>query len=141
MNRKILIPIILIIAGIFFSACSSEANLDYFDLTSTTRYELLIGLNDLTSGQQIIETNDAIETVKKKILDHTDGLTMTISNGSYYVGALLVDETTINCVIYNSDDASIRAIVDEINQEMNLAVLVGKSDSEYQLVSPATAIQ
>lgn len=141
MKRKIFITVLLIFVGISLSACSSNKDSDYFELTSTTRYELLIGLNDSTSGQQIIETDDAVERVKKMILDHTDGLTMTISNGSYYVGALLVDETTINCVIYNSDDAAIRAIVDEINQEMNLSVLVGKSNSDYQLLSPDNTIQ
>ncbi|MGD9474176.1 MAG: hypothetical protein AB7V37_04110 [Eubacteriaceae bacterium] len=141
MKRKIFITVLLIFVGISLSACSSNKDSDYFELTSTTRYELLIGLNDSTSGQQIIETDDAVERVKKMILDHTDGLTMTISNGSYYVGALLVDETTINCVIYNSDDAAIRAIVDEINQELNLSVLVGKSNSDYQLLSPDNTIQ
>jgi hypothetical protein len=141
LKRKIFITVLLIFVGISLSACSSNKDSDYFELTSTTRYELLIGLNDSTSGQQIIETDDAVERVKKMILDHTDGLTMTISNGSYYVGALLVDETTINCVIYNSDDAAIRAIVDEINQEMNLSVLVGKSNSDYQLLSPDNTIQ
>ncbi|MDK2962309.1 MAG: hypothetical protein AB7D16_07985 [Eubacteriaceae bacterium] len=141
MKRKIFITVLLIFVGISLSACSSNKDSDYFELTSTTRYELLIGLNDSTSGQQIIETDDAVERVKKMILDHTDGLTMTISNGSYYVGALLVDETTINCDIYNSDDAAIRAIVDEINQEMNLSVLVGKSNSDYQLLSPDNTIQ
>ncbi|MDI3537082.1 MAG: hypothetical protein PWR12_401 [Eubacteriaceae bacterium] len=141
MKRKIFITVLLIFVGISLSACSSNKDSDYFELTSTTRYELLIGLNDSTSGQQIIETDDAVERVKKMILDHTDGLTMTISNGSYYVGALLVDETTINCVIYNSDDAAIRAIVDEINQELNLSVLAGKSNSDYQLLSPDNTIQ
>jgi hypothetical protein len=141
LKRKIFITVLLIFVGISLSACSSNKDSDYFELTSTTRYELLIGLNDSTSGQQIIETDDAVERVKKMILDHTDGLTMTISNGSYYVGALLVDETTINCVIYNSDDAAIRAIVDEINQELNLSVLVGKSNSDYQLLSPDNTIQ
>jgi hypothetical protein len=141
LKRKIFITVLLIFVGISLSACSSNKDSDYFELTSTTRYELLIGLNDSTSGQQIIETDDAVERVKKMILDHTDGLTMTISNGSYYVGALLVDETTINCVIYNSDDAAIRAIVDEINQELNLSVLAGKSNSDYQLLSPDNTIQ
>ncbi|WKY49160.1 hypothetical protein Q5O24_07575 [Eubacteriaceae bacterium ES3] len=141
MKQKILISIFLMILVVNLVGCSTESDSDYFDLESTIRYELMIGLNDSTTGTQIIETEDAIDAVKKNILNHADGLTMTVSNGSYYVGALLVDETTLNCIIYNSDDASIRKIVDEINEEMNLPVLVAKSSSDYQLVSPDSSVQ
>jgi hypothetical protein len=106
------------------------------DLEKTNRYELLIGLNDVAAGKQLVDTQQATELVKMKLLSHVSGVTITVSNGYYYVGALIVDETTLNCVIYGADDEAIAAVVKEINSELNVPVLVSKSTSQYRLITP-----
>jgi len=115
---------------------SSEKKADMLGLESTDRYELLIGLNDVATGKQIMDTQEAIEIIKMKLLSHVSGVTITVSNGYYYVGAFIVDETTLNCVIYGADDESIAALVDEINRDMNVSVLVSKTPSKYRLITP-----
>lgn len=115
---------------------TSEKESDSLGLESTDRYELLIGLNDVSTGKQIMDTQEAIEIIKMKLLNHVSGVTLTVSNGYYYIGALIVDETTLNCVIYGANDESITALVDEINKDLNVSVLVSKTPSKYRLITP-----
>lgn len=138
MKKKLYFISICILCIIILSGCtlSSEKKSDTLALEPTDRYELLIGLNDTNTGKQIMDTQEAIEIIKMKLLNHVSGVTITVSNGYYYVGAFIVDETTLNCVIYGADDESIAAIVDEINSDMNVSVLVSKTPSKYHLITP-----
>ena len=138
MKKKLYLLGVFILCVITLSGCtlSSEKKSETLGLESTDRYELLIGLNDVGTGKQIMDTQEAIEIIKMKLLNHVSGVTITVSNGYYYVGAFIVDETTLNCVIYGADDASIAAVVDEINSDMNVSVLVSKTPSKYRLITP-----
>lgn len=138
MKKKLYLFSVFILCIIILSGCtlSSEKKTDTLALESTDRYELLIGLNDANTGKQIMDTQEAVEIIKMKLLNHVSGVTITVSNGYYYVGAFIVDETTLNCVVYGADDESIAAIVDEINDDMNVAVLVSKTPSKYRLITP-----
>lgn len=137
MKRKLFFTGLLVLCVLLTAGCSSKStDNNPLKLESANRFELMIGLNDATTGKQILDTQQATDTIKKKILDHVSGVTMTVSNGAYYVGALVVDETTLNCVIYGADDDAIAKIVDEINSELNLTVLVAKSASDYRLIAP-----
>lgn len=138
MKKKLNLLSVFILCIIILSGCtlSSEKNSDMMALESTDRYELLIGLNDTNTGKQIMDTQEAIEIIKMKLLNHVSGVTISVSNGYYYVGAFIVDETTLNCVIYGADDESIAAIIDEIKSDMNVSVLVSKIPSKYRLIAP-----
>ncbi|MBC3796021.1 hypothetical protein [Acetobacterium tundrae] len=138
MKKKALVLCLIILSLFSVTACSSnsDASSNPLKLEKANRYELLIGLNDANTGKQILETETAKEAIKKTILESVSGVTITISNGSYYVGALIVDENTINCIIYGADDEAINKIVQEINSQFNLTVLVAKSTSEYRLIKP-----
>ena len=140
MKKKLLLLCLFTLSLAILSACvpktGSAGSTNSLDLEPTNRYELLIGLNDVDTGKQLLETQQAIDLVKLKLLSHVSGVTITVSNGYYYVGALIVDETTLNCIIYGADDEAITAVVDEINRELNVPILVSKSASQYRLVTP-----
>lgn len=138
MKKKLYLIGVLILCIVTLSGCtfSEEKKSDQLGLESSDRYELLIGLNDVGTGKQVMDTQEAIEIIKMKLLSHVSGVTITVSNGYYYVGAFIVDETTLNCVIYGADDESIAALVDEINSDMNVSVLVSKTPSQYRLITP-----
>lgn len=138
MKKKLCSFSVFILCIIILSGCtlSSEKNSNTLALESTDRYELLIGLNDANTGKQIMDTQEAVEIIKMKLLNHVSGVTISVSNGYYYVGAFIVDETTLNCLIYGADDESIAAIIDEINSDMNVSVLVSKIPSKYRLITP-----
>ena len=131
MKKKLYLLSIFILCTLTISGCTSSTNnsTNSLALEAANRYELFIGLNDAGTGKQELDTQEAIEIIKMKILKNVSGVTMTVSNGSYYVGALVVDETTLNCVIYGADDEAITTLVNEINSELNLSILVAK---EYQ---------
>jgi hypothetical protein len=138
LKKKLYLIGVLILCIVTLSGCtfSAEKKSDQLGLESSDRYELLIGLNDVGTGKQVMDTQEAIEIIKMKLLSHVSGVTITVSNGYYYVGAFIVDETTLNCVIYGADDESIAALVDEINSDMNVSVLVSKTPSQYRLITP-----
>lgn len=138
MRKRLFIVCILFLSISTLVGCipTSEKESDSLGLESTDRYELLIGLNDVSTGKQIMDTQEAIEIIKMKLLNHVSGVTLTVSNGYYYIGALIVDETTLNCVIYGANDESITALVDEINKDLNVSVLVSKTPSKYRLITP-----
>lgn len=138
MRKRLFIVCILFLSIATLVGCipTSEKESDSLGLESTDRYELLIGLNDVSTGKQIMDTQEAIEIIKMKLLNHVSGVTLTVSNGYYYIGALIVDETTLNCVIYGANDESIAALVDEINKDLNVSVLVSKTPSKYRLITP-----
>jgi len=138
LKKKLYLLGVLILIVVTLSGCtpSAEKKSDPLGLESSDRYELLIGLNDVGTGKQVMDTQEAIEIIKMKLLSHVSGVTITVSNGYYYVGAFIVDETTLNCVIYGADDESIAAVVDEINSDMNVSVLVSKTPSQYRLITP-----
>lgn len=138
MRKRLFIVCILFLSIATLVGCipTSEKESDSLGLESTDRYELLIGLNDVSTGKQIMDTQEAIEIIKMKLLNHVSGVTLTVSNGYYYIGALIVDETTLNCVIYGANDESIAALVDEINKDLNVSVLVSKTPSKYHLITP-----
>ncbi|KAF5080655.1 hypothetical protein LNN31_11710 [Acetobacterium wieringae] len=138
MRKRLFIVCILFLSIATLVGCipTSEKESDSLGLESTDRYELLIGLNDVSTGKQIMDTQEAIEIIKMKLLNHVSGVTLTVSNGYYYIGALIVDETTLNCVIYGANDESITALVDEINKDLNVSVLVSKTPSKYRLITP-----
>lgn len=138
MRKRLFIVCILFLSISTLVGCipTSEKESDSLGLESTDRYELLIGLNDVSTGKQIMDTQEAIEIIKMKLLNHVSGVTLTVSNGYYYIGALIVDETTLNCVIYGANDESIAALVDEINKDLNVSVLVSKTPSKYRLITP-----
>jgi hypothetical protein len=138
LKKKLYLLGVFILCVVTLSGCipTSEKKSDTLGLESTDRYELLIGLNDVGTGKQIMDTQEAIEIIKMKLLRHVSGVTITVSNGYYYVGAFIVDEATLNCVIYGADDESIAAVVNEINSDMNVSVLVSKTPSKYRLITP-----
>ncbi|URN83080.1 hypothetical protein [Acetobacterium wieringae] len=138
MRKRLFIVCILFLSIATLVGCipTSEKESDSLGLESTDRYELLIGLNDVSTGKQIMDTQEAIEIIKMKLLNHVRRVTLTVSNGYYYIGALIVDETTLNCVIYGANDESITALVDEINKDLNVSVLVSKTPSKYRLITP-----
>ncbi|MBU4439642.1 MAG: hypothetical protein L6276_14055 [Acetobacterium sp.] len=140
MKKKLLLLCLFALSLAILSGCmpktDSTGASNSLDLETTNRYELLIGLNDVDAGKQLVDTQQATEIVKMKLLSHVSGVTITLSNGYYYVGALIVDETTLNCVIYGADDEAIAAVVKEINSELNVPVLVSKSTSQYRLITP-----
>ncbi|AFA48990.1 hypothetical protein [Acetobacterium woodii] len=138
MKKKLYLLSVFILCALVVCSCTPAADktTNSLALEAANRYELFIGLNDVDSGKQELDTQETIEIIKMKILKNVSGVTMTVSNGSYYVGALVVDETTLNCVIYGADDEAIAALVDEINSELNLSVLVAKSTSDYRLITP-----
>ncbi|WP_303870655.1 hypothetical protein [Acetobacterium wieringae] len=138
MQKRLFVLCVLFLFIATLSGCipTSEKESNVLDLESTDRYELLIGLNDVKTGKQIMDTQEAIEIIKMKLLNHVSGVTITVSNGYYYIGALIVDETTLNCVIYGANDESIAALVDEINSDLNVSVLVSKTPSKYRLITP-----
>lgn len=106
------------------------------DLEKTNRYEILIGLNDVDTGGQIMDTEKAIEVVKTKVLAYVSGVTITTSVGHYYVGTAIVDETSLSCLIYGGDDEAIAALVNELTSELNSSILVSKSTASYRLITP-----
>lgn len=138
MRKRLFIVCILFLSIATLSGCIpvSEKESNTMSQESADRYELLIGLNDVNTGKQIMDTQEAIEIIKMKLLNHVNGVTITVSNGYYYIGALIVDETTLNCVIYGANDESIAALVDEINKDLNVSVLVSKTPSKYRLITP-----
>jgi len=138
LKKKLYLFAVFILFIVTLSGCSpaTEKKSTILDLESTNRYELLIGLNDVSTGKQVMATQEAIEIIKMKLLSYVSGVTITVSNGYYYVGAFIVDETTLNCVVYGADDEAISAIVDELNSDLNVSVLVSKSPSEYRLITP-----
>lgn len=140
MKKKLLLLCLFVLILPTLSGCmpsaGSSGSSNSLDLETTNRYELLIGLNDVDAGKQLVDTQQATEIVKMKLLSHVSGVTITVSNGYYYVGALIVDEATLNCVIYGADDDAIATVVDEINSQLNVPILVSKSASQYRLITP-----
>lgn len=144
MKKKALIFCLVVFCLFTVAGCSlpfAKDSANPLDLEKANRYEILIGLNDVTTGKQIMETDKAIETVKKIILDYVNGVTITTSVGHYYVGALIIDETSLSCVIYGGDDEAIAALANQLTSELNVSVLVAKSTSAYRLMTPANSLE
>ncbi len=143
MQKKSLFLILLIITLITFTGCQSSsetADANPLELEKTNRYELMIGLNDADKGKQILSTKEATAQINEKILNYVDGVTMTTSQGAYHVGALVVNETSLNCVIYGGDDETIAKLIKDINADLNVAVLVAKTTSDFHFSVPNQSI-
>lgn len=139
MKKKALLFSFIVLCLFSITGCgvlSSFSDANPLDLEKANRYELLVGLNDVDTGKQIMDTEKATDTVKMMILDYVSGVTITPSIGHYYVGALIIDETSLSCVIYGGDDAAIAELADKLTCELNVSVLVAKSTCAYRLMTP-----
>ena len=97
------------------------------------KYTLYIGLNDKDTYEQIISTEDAIEKANVIVAKHAGGYTqMTARGGWTNDDGTMGHENTMVYIIYDIDEASLKALLDELLKEFNQgAILVEKDDTPH----------
>ena len=97
------------------------------------KYTLYIGLNDKDTYEQIISTEDAIEKANQIVAKHAGGYTqMTARGGWTNDDGSMGHENTMVYIIYDVDEASLKAMLDELLKEFNQgAILVEKDDTPH----------
>ena len=97
------------------------------------KYTLYIGLNDKDTYEQIISTEDAIEKANVIVAKHAGGYTqMTAKGGWTNDDGTMGHENTMVYIIYDIDEASLKALLDELLKEFNQgAILVEKDDTPH----------
>ena len=94
------------------------------------KYTLYIGLNDKDTYEQLISTEDAIEKANQIVARHSGGYTqMTARGGWTNDDGSMGHENTMVYIIYDIDEASLKAMLDELLKEFNQSsILVEKED-------------
>jgi hypothetical protein len=84
------------------------------------KYTLYIGLNDKNTYTQLLSTEDAVNRVADIALKYVDGFTQLSGKGAYKDEKGII--THENCLIfefYDTNEEQIKAIMDEVLQELN----------------------
>lgn len=89
-------------------------------VTQETVYRLSIGLNDRETLKQEIETEEAVKTIIKIVLQHASGYTIHTADGGYIMqgGELVREQSVIVELMYTTRD-SVVAIADGIKAALN----------------------
>ena len=94
------------------------------------KYTLYIGLNDKDTYEQLISTEDAIEKANRIVAKHAGGYTqMTARGGWTNDDGSMGHENTMVYIIYDIDESSLKAMLDELLREFNQSsILVEEED-------------
>ena len=94
------------------------------------KYTLYIGLNDKDTYEQLINTEDAIEKADQIVAKYAGGYTqMTARGGWTNDDGTMGHENTMVYIIYDIDEASLTAMLNELLKEFNQSsILVEKDD-------------
>ena len=94
------------------------------------KYTLYIGLNDKDTYEQLISTEDAIERANQIVAKHAGGYTqMTARGGWTNDDGSMGHENTMVYIIYDVDESSLKAMLDELLREFNQSsILVEEED-------------
>lgn len=97
------------------------------------KYTLYIGLNDKDTYEQLISTEDAIEKANRIVADYAGGYTqMTAHGGWTNDDGTMGHENTMVYIIYDIDEASLKAMLDDLLKEFNQSsILVEKDDTPH----------
>lgn len=98
-------------------------------------YTLYIGLNDADTQTQLISDEEAMQIVRDTALRLNRGYTMYMAEGGWQeADGTRYSEHSIVCMLTSADEATVRAIMDELLIRLNQhAILVQRSGaySEY----------
>ncbi len=94
------------------------------------KYTLYIGLNDKDTYEQMISTEDALDKANQIVADHAGGYTQMSARGGWTNDdGTMGHENTLVYIIYDVDEASLKAMLDELLKEFNQSsILVEKVD-------------
>ena len=145
MKTKLISVILALCLILSFTACSKKPAQE--PVTSETaaekilgqeaeqgvKYTLYIGLNDKDTYEQLISTEDAIEKANQIVAKHAGGYTQMIAKGGWTNDdGTMGHENTMVYIIYDIDEASLKALLDELLKEFNQgAILVEKDDTPH----------
>ena len=97
------------------------------------KYTLYIGLNDKDTYEQLISTEDALEKANVIVAKHAGGYTQMIAKGGWTNDdGTMGHENTMVYILYDIDEASLKAMLDELLKEFNQSsILVEKDDTAH----------
>lgn len=100
------------------------------DASKTTSYTLYIGLNDKDANEQLVDTEEALQTAREICIKHVGGCTISQATGYWGEDGTIYQENTIVCVVSGATQDEVNAIADEADATFNQnSVLVQRTDA------------
>ncbi len=131
MTRSLLISIVLItVLCSGLSGCTMQTGLGQ---SEALKYTMYIGLNDKDTYTQRISYEEAEKKVSNIALKYVDGFTARVGKGAYKdEKGVITHENSLVIEFYNATDQQMKAIMDEILQELNQnSILIEKEKVNY----------
>lgn len=129
LNKAVMI---LAVATMVLTACGKT---DADSATQERYYKIYCGLNDAQTGEQILSTQEAAETIRSLITDRGFGYTEYMANGAYVdEGTVHENESLIYQLIFVEKD-EVESLAKEIRQELDLeSVLVEETEGKFHFL-------
>ncbi len=131
MNRKLLGILMLAIAILAFSGCSSQAN-NQDPWNEDVQYLVHFGLNDKDTGEQIISMEKAQQLIQDICVEKGVGFTVYNAYGAYVEdGTPQTNDTLVFSLVLVTED-TVNEIANEAMEKLNLAsVFIIKDSVDY----------
>lgn len=138
-KRKIaftlMLALVLAIGGCGQKA-SNNNHTENSDWAADTEYIVYFGLNDKTTGEQLVSKEDATETIKAIFEKQGVGYTVLDAYGAYLdEGKVVSNDTVVLDILMVTEDELEEAVTQAV-EELHLAsAMVTKSDITYRFYS------
>lgn len=131
MKNRFLLIVIILLLSLTLTGCAPQPG---SRTGEDVKYTLYIGLNDKNTYTQLLSTEDAANKVTDIALKYVDGFTQLSGKGAYKDEKGII--THENCLIfefYDTNEEQIKAIMDEVLQELNQkSILIEKQRVNYE---------
>lgn len=142
MMRKGLIILLIFMLAAAMGGCSSqetaknENHTEDSEWAEDTRYIVYFGLNDKTTGEQIVSTEEATETILKIFEKRGVGYTVLDAFGAYLEdGEVVSNETVILDILMVTEEDLEKAVTEAVDELHLASAMVTKSDVTYRFYS------
>lgn len=111
----------------------NENHTENSDWMQDTEYIVYFGLNDKSTGEQIVSTEEATETIKKIFEKQGVGYTVLDAFGAYLdEGKVVSNETVVLDILMVSEDELESAVTEAVDELHLASAMVTKSDISYR---------
>jgi len=126
--KKYLVSSVLLILICLFSGCAMQSE------SQNVKYTIYIGLNDKNTYTQLVSYEEAEKKASDIALKYVDGFTAHAAKGAYKdEKGITTHENSLILEFYNTTDQQMKAIMDEILQELNQnSILMEKQKVNYE---------
>jgi len=117
MNNRFLVIFMIFLICFTLAGCAVQPEPG---TSEEFKYTLYIGLNDKDTYTQLLSTEEAENKASNIVLKHVDGFTRFLGKGAYQdEKGIVTYENSLVFEIYAATEDQIKAIMDELLQELN----------------------